>query len=86
MSYTGHSLEGTYPSEEKQYFFGHVLNLYLIIINILYHRKLLLSGTLYRIFVRRADKDNFIEELGVMKEEGHLLWPWAPRMRCLNDD
>ena len=41
---------------------------------------------LYRIIVRGGVRDGLIEELGVTNEEGRLLWPWAPRMRCLNND
>ena len=44
------------------------------------------SRALYRCLVRGAASDGLIGELGVMEAEGCLLWPWAPRMRCLNND
>ena len=46
----------------------------------------LLSRALYRCLVSRAACDILIGELGVTEAEGRLLWPWAPRMRCLNND
>ena len=45
------------------------------------------SRALYRCLVRGgAASDGLIGELGVTEAEGRLLWPWAPRMRCLNND
>ena len=44
------------------------------------------SRALYQCLVRGAASDGLIGELGVMEAEGRLLWPWAPRMRCLNND
>ena len=44
------------------------------------------SRALYCCLVRGAASDGLIGELGVMEMEGRLLWPWAPRMRCLNND
>ena len=41
---------------------------------------------LYRVLVRGAVRDDLLEELGVTKQEGRLLWPWAPGMRSLNND
>ena len=41
---------------------------------------------LYRCLVRMAVSDDLIGELGVTAVEGRLLWPWAPGMRCLNND
>ena len=41
---------------------------------------------LYQILVRGAVRDDLLEELGVTKQEGRLLWPWAPGMRSLNND
>ena len=41
---------------------------------------------LYRCLVRGAASDGLIGELGVTEVEGCLLWPWAPGMRCLNND
>ena len=43
-------------------------------------------GALYRCLVRGAASDGLIGKLGVTEAEGHLLWPWAPRMRCPNND
>ena len=43
------------------------------------------SRALYRCLVRGAASDGLIGELGVTEAEGRLLWPWAPRMRCLNN-
>ena len=40
------------------------------------------SRALYRCLVRGAANDGLIGE----EAEGSLLWPWAPRMRCLNND
>ena len=31
-------------------------------------------------------RDELIDKLGVTKEEGRLLWRWAPWMKCLNND
>ena len=44
------------------------------------------SRALYRCLVRGAASDGLIGELGVTEAEGRLLWSWAPRMRCLNND
>ena len=44
------------------------------------------SRALYHCLVRGAASDGLIGELSVTEVEGHLLWPWAPRMRCLNND
>ena len=44
------------------------------------------SRALYRCLVRGAASNGLIGELGVTEAEGRLLWPWAPRMRCLNND
>ena len=44
------------------------------------------SRALYQCLVRGAASDGLIGELGVTEAEGRLLWPWAPRMRCLNND
>ena len=44
------------------------------------------SRALYRCIVRGAASNGLIGELGVTEAEGRLLWPWAPRMRCLNND
>ena len=44
------------------------------------------SRALYRCLVRGTASDGLIGELGVTEAEGRLLWPWAPRMRCLNND
>ena len=44
------------------------------------------SRALYRCLVRGAASDGLIGELGVTEVEGRLLWSWAPRMRCLNND
>ena len=44
------------------------------------------SKALYRLLVRGGVRDDLIEKLGVTKAEGRLLWPWAPGMRCLNND
>ena len=44
------------------------------------------SRSLYPCLVRDAASDGLIGELGVTETEGRLLWPWAPRMRCLNND
>ena len=44
------------------------------------------SRALYRCLVRGAASDGLIGELSVTEAEGCLLWPWAPRMRCLNND
>ena len=44
------------------------------------------SRALYRCLVRGAASDGLIGKLGVTEAEGRLLWPWAPRMRCLNND
>ena len=44
------------------------------------------SRALYRCLVRGAASDGLIGELGVTEAEGRLLWPWAPRLRCLNND
>ena len=41
---------------------------------------------IYRISVKRAVRTELIEELGVIKEDGRLLWSWAPGMRCLNNE
>ena len=41
---------------------------------------------LYRCLVRGCASDGLIGELSVTEAEGRLLWPWAPRMRCLNND
>ena len=46
----------------------------------------LLSRALYRLSVRGAARDDLIGEIDVTAEEGRLLWPWAPGMRCLNND
>ena len=46
----------------------------------------LLSRALYRCLVSGAVSDGLIGELGVTEAECCLLWPWAPRMRCLNND
>ena len=44
------------------------------------------SRALYRCLVRGTANDGLIGELGVTEAEGRLLWPWVPRMRCLNND
>ena len=45
-----------------------------------------LSRALYHCLVRGAAKDGLSGELGVTEAEDRLLWPWAPIMRCLNND
>ena len=44
------------------------------------------SRALYRCLVRGAASDGLIGELGVTEAEGCLLWPWVPRMTCLNNN
>ena len=41
---------------------------------------------LYRCLVREAVSDDLICELDVTAVQSRLLWPWAPGMRCLNND
>ena len=44
------------------------------------------SRALYHCLVREATSDGLISELSGMDVEGRLLWPWAPGMRCFNND
>ena len=44
------------------------------------------SRALYRCLVRGTASNGLTGELGVMEVEGRLLWPWAPGMRCLNNE
>ena len=48
--------------------------------------RLLSSRALYHCLVGGGASNDLIGELGMTVVEGCLLWPWAPRMRCLNND
>ena len=47
---------------------------------------LLLSKALFRTLMRGTVRDELIDEVGVMKDEDRLSWPWAPGMWYLNND
>lgn len=38
------------------------------------------------MWVRESVQDDLMDEVGLMKQEFHFLWPWVTGLKCLNND
>ena len=64
----------------------HALRAFLRVKESLSDTQSLSRKALYRVLVRVGVQDVQIEGLGLSRGERRLLWPWVPRMRCLNNN